>query len=118
MILRYPRDWTEEGVGVLSLWFYGDRWNDTEPMFVAIANATSDAAVVYHSNPDAVLIDDWTEWRIDLQEFSDQGVDLTNVNSITIGFGNRNNPVAGGRGQMWFDDFRLHYRPAAQELEP
>ena len=45
--------------------------------------------------------------------FADQGVDITNINTISIGFGNRNNPVAGGSGEMWFDDIRL-YRPTPE----
>jgi hypothetical protein len=40
--------------------------------------------------------------------FADQGVNLTNVDSITLGFGNRDNPVAGGSGLMYFDDIRLY----------
>ncbi|MHC4071060.1 MAG: hypothetical protein ACYTGS_03345 [Planctomycetota bacterium] len=49
-------------------------------------------------------INTWTEWVIDLAAF---GVDLTNVNSITIGFGTKNSPAAGGPGTMYFDDIRL-----------
>ena len=104
MTLLYPRDWTEEGVGVLSLWFYGNPGNAPEPMYVAL----NGSAVVYYSNPIEVVIDTWIEWRIDLQEFADQGVNLANVTSITIGFGDKKNPVAGGRGEMWFDDIRLY----------
>ncbi len=101
------RDWTEEGVGVLSLWFYGDADNAAERMYVAL----NGSAVVYHGNPNAVLIDEWTEWRIDLQEFAAQGVNLANVNTIAIGFGDKNNLQAGGSGMVFFDDIRL-YRPA------
>jgi len=57
------------------------------------------------------LIDTWTEWTIDLQEFAAQGVNLTNVNTISIGFGDKNNLQAGGSGMVLFDDIRL-YRPA------
>jgi len=67
--------------------------------------------VVNHDNPDAAQIETWTEWNIDLQAFADQGVNLANVNTIALGLGNRNNPVAGGSGKMYFDDIRL-YRPA------
>ena len=104
LTLTYPRDWTEEGVGVLSLWFRGDSSNAAEPMYIVL-NGT---AVVNHDNPNAAQIDNWTQWNIDLQEF---GVNLTKVNKITLGFGNRNNPVVGGSGLVYFDDFRL-YRPA------
>jgi hypothetical protein len=109
MTLVWPRDWTEEGVGVLSLWFYGDASNAAERMYVAL----NGVATVYHDNPDVVLIDTWTEWRIDLQDFAAQGVNLANVNTISIGFGDKNNLQAGGTGMVLFDDIRL-YRPAPE----
>jgi len=85
-------------------------------MYVAVANATGPTAVVYHDNPDATLVDDWTQWNIDLEEISNAGVVLTTVDRLTIGFGNRNNPQPGGSGLMFIDDIRL-YRPAT-EPEP
>ncbi len=107
LTLVYPRDWTEEGVGQLSLWFRGDPANAAERMYVAL----NGNAVVYHDNPNAAQIDKWTEWAIDLQAF--QGVTLTNVNTITIGFGTKGSPAAGGSGKMYFDDIRLYQpRPA------
>jgi len=113
MTLVSARDWTEEGVGVLSLWFYGDTSNAAERMYVAL----NGSATVYHDNPDAALIEEWTEWTIDLQEFAVQGVNLANVNTISIGFGDKNNLQAGGLGLVFFDDIRL-YRPAEPEPEP
>jgi len=114
LTLVSARDWTKEGVGVLSLWFYGNVSNAAERMYVAL----NGSAVVYHDNPDAVLIDGWTEWPIDLQEFAAQGVNLANVNTISIGFGDKNNLQASGSGLVFFDDIRL-YRPAPEpELEP
>jgi len=107
MTLVYPRDWTEEGVGVLSLWFCGDAANAAERMYVNL----NGIATVYHDNPDAALIEEWTEWTIDLQEFAAKGVNLANVNTISIGFGDKNNLQAGGSGMVLFDDIRL-YRPA------
>jgi hypothetical protein len=70
--------------------------------------------VVFHENPDATTIKTWTDWNIYLQEFADQGVDLTNVDTISIGFGDKNNPQAGGLGVMYFDDIRL-YRPEPEQ---
>ena len=105
--LSSRRDWTEEGVGVLSLWFHGDTANAAEPLYVAL----NGSAVVFHDNPNAVLIDEWTEWTIDLQAFADQSVNLDNINTIAIGLGNKKNPVAGGSGTIYIDDIRL-YRPA------
>ncbi|MEE9365382.1 MAG: LamG-like jellyroll fold domain-containing protein, partial [Dehalococcoidales bacterium] len=105
--LSSPRDWTEEGVVVLSIWFYGDASNAAEPLYVAL----NGNAVVTHDNPNAAQIEAWTEWTIDLQLFADQGVNLANVNTIAIGLGNKKNPLAGGSGKIYIDDIRL-YRPA------
>src|SRR4030042_1451649 len=44
--LDYPRAWTAESIAELSLWFYGDLENSIEPMYVAIANAAGQPAVV------------------------------------------------------------------------
>jgi len=97
------RDWTEEGVTKLSLWLIGDAANAPERLFVAL-NGT---AVVYHADTNVAQTSAWTEWVIDLQAFADQGVNLANVNTLTIGFGTKNSPAAGGTGTMYFDDIRL-----------
>ena len=101
--LAYPRDWTEEGVAKLILWFRGGSANAPERMFVAL----NGSAVVYHDDQNAAQAAAWTAWVIDLQAFADQGVDLTNVDTITIGFGTKNSPAAGGSGRMYFDDIQL-----------
>ncbi len=108
MTLTYPRDWTENGVSTLSIWFRGDSANAAETLYVAL----NGSAVVNHDNPNAAQITTWTEWTIDLQAFADQGVNLANVNTIALGLGNKKNPVAGGSGTMYFDDIRL-YAPAS-----
>jgi hypothetical protein len=111
-VLTYPRDWTENGVNTLTIWFRGISENAAETLYVAL----NDSAVVNHDNPDAAQITTWTQWNIDLQAFADQGVNLANVNTIALGLGNRNNPVAGGSGTMYFDDIRLY--PPPQESAP
>jgi len=93
--------WQSQDIGIPS--------NAAEPMYVAL----NGNAVVYHDDPSAALIDTWTEWTIDLQEFAAQGVNLANVNTISIGFGDKNNLQAGGSGLVFFDDIRL-YRPEPQ----
>jgi len=107
LTLTDTRDWTQEGVGVLTIWFRGEAANAAEPLYVAL----NGNAVVTHENPDAAQLGTWTEWTIDLQVFADQGVNLTNVNTISLGLGNKSNPLAGGTGVMYIDDIRL-YRPA------
>jgi len=101
------RDWTRQGVGVLTIWFMGDAANAAETLYVAL----NSSAVVNHDNPNAAQITTWTQWNIDLQAFADQGVNLANVNTIAFGLGNKKNPVVGGSGTMYFDDIRLYRSP-------
>ncbi|NQT02739.1 MAG: hypothetical protein HQ580_11995, partial [Planctomycetes bacterium] len=107
LTLTSNRDWTVNGVNTLTIWYRGVSSNAAETMYVVL----NGSAGVDNDNPDAAQKSAWTQWNIDLQAFADQGVNLANVNSITLGLGNRNNPVAGGAGMMYFDDIRL-YAPA------
>ncbi len=103
LTLASHRDWTVNGVNTLTIWFRGASGNAAEQMYVALnSNARVD-----HDNPDAATSTSWTEWNIPLQAFADQGVNLANVNSITLGLSS----VTGGAGMMYFDDIRL-YPPA------
>jgi hypothetical protein len=40
--------------------------------------------------------------------FAAQGVNLIDVDTLSIGLGDRNNRQPGGRGKMYFDDIRLY----------
>jgi hypothetical protein len=98
-----PPNWTEEVIGTTML------SNDAEPMYVTVANTVGEPAVVYHDNPDAAQIDTWTEWIIPLQAFADQGINLTNIDKIAIGFGTKGNTTTpGSSGKMYFDDIKLY----------
>ena len=103
LTLTSNRDWTVNGVNTLTIWFRGESSNAAEQMYVAL----NGSARVDHDDPDAAMSTSWTEWNIDLQAFADQGVNLANVNSITLGLSS----VTGGTGKMYFDDIRL-YPPA------
>jgi len=101
--LTTNRDWTIKGVNTLTIWFRGSGSNAAENLYVALnGNARVD-----HDNPDAALRTSWTEWKIDLTRFADQGVNLADVSSITLGLSS----VTSGTGIMYFDDIRL-YAPA------
>jgi hypothetical protein len=98
-------EWTDQDVGMLS--------NEAEPMYVSVQDGNGTSATVYNDDSNAALIDEWTGWNIDLQEFSDAGVVLTDVSKLSIGFGDKENPQPGGSGLVFFDDIRL-YRPAPE----
>ncbi len=103
LTLASNRDWTVNSVNTLTIWFRGEAANAAETLYVAL----NGSARVNNDNPDAATVTRWTAWNIELQKFADQGVNLSNVNSITIGLSS----VTGGSGTMYFDDIRL-YPPA------
>jgi hypothetical protein len=109
LTLDYPRDWTQQGVDKLIIWFRGVSSNDAEPLYLAVSNSTGEPVVVVYDNPAATRVLLWTEWVTPLQDFAEQGIDLTDVNSIAIGIGTRDNTTTpGGEGKMFIDDIRLY----------
>ncbi len=116
LTLDSPRDWTASDVKTLIIWFHGDYANDAAGIYVAIANVGGAPVVVAHEDPAATQIHGWTRWDISLQEFADKGINLTDVNTITIGIGDKANPP-GGAGKMYFDDIGLLPLEDEPELE-
>ena len=100
--------WVDQDIGIES--------NDAEPLYVAVSNGAGAPAVIVHDDPAAANIVTWTEWVIPLQAFTDQGINLTNVDSIAIGLGTQGNmTTAGGSGKMYIDDIRLYQPREAAE---
>jgi len=100
LTLTSNRDWTVNGVNTLTIWYRGETGNAAEALYVAL----NGSARVDHDDPDAATVTSWKAWNIDLQAFADKGVNLSNVNSITLGLSS----VTGGTGIMYFDDIRLY----------
>ena len=96
-------DFQVKSVDTLTIWFRGASGNAAETLYVTL----NGSARVDCDIPDAATTTRWTPWNIPLQAFADQGVNLSNVNSITLGLAS----VTGGTGTMYFDDIRL-YPPA------
>ncbi|MHC4586746.1 MAG: hypothetical protein ACYS3N_19630 [Planctomycetota bacterium] len=103
LTLTSNRDWTVNGVDTLTIWFRGEAANTAETMYVTLNGSAS----VDNDNPDATQATGWTEWNTPLQAFADQGVNLANVTSITLGLSSGSD----GTGKMYYDDIRL-YPPA------
>ncbi|MEJ2703781.1 MAG: PA14 domain-containing protein [Sedimentisphaerales bacterium] len=110
LALTWPRDWTEEGVADLSLWYRGDAANAADPLYVAVSNASGAPAVVTNADPAAAQTDAWTQWIIPLQSFEEKGIKQANVDQIALGLGRTGGASAGGSGTVYIDDIRL-YRP-------
>jgi hypothetical protein len=92
--------WRSEDVGIIS--------NDPEPLYVALEDVNNDVGVKYYDDPNAALIETWTEWNIDLADANFSSVDMTQVVNVYIGLGNRDTPISGGSGVLYLDDIRLY----------
>jgi hypothetical protein len=98
-----PPNWTDEVIGTTMI------SNDAEPMYVAVTGSDGEPVIVYHDDPDAAQNETWAEWVIPLQDLENQGLVLTDVDSIAIGFGTKGNmTTSGGSGKIYFDDIRLY----------
>jgi hypothetical protein len=105
-----PCDWAALGVKVLTLYFYGDPDNDaniTEQMYVGLEDISGPGSYAQVTYPDMtdIRVAEWQQWHIALRDFN--SVDLANVKKVYIGFGNRDVPVPGGSGVVYFDDIGL-----------
>ncbi|MHC4228037.1 MAG: LamG-like jellyroll fold domain-containing protein, partial [Planctomycetota bacterium] len=105
------QQWMHQDIGILA--------NNAEPLYVSLANAGGTPAVVVNEDANAAVTDVWTQWNIHLNKFSDQGINLADIDKIAVGLGARGGATAaGGSGTMFIDDIRL-LRPAPQpEPEP
>jgi hypothetical protein len=74
-------------------------------MYIGLEDSSGHSAFKSHSNPNATQIGKWAQWLIDLNDFTD--VNLTDVQRIYIGFGDRNEPNQDGSGLMFIDDIYL-----------
>lgn len=105
-----PQNWVSGNEKALALHFYGSADNDTDPMYLVLDDGNVSVVSVYGvlgEDPNDVKKEEWQEWNIDLEDFISAGLDLSNVVSIAVGFGDRDNSQAGGLGIVHFDDIRL-----------
>lgn len=102
-------DWTQQNLGSLDLYFYGDPNNlqANDPLYILVEDAEANTAVVvYGDDPADLGEEEWHYWQIPLREFA--GVDRSNLVRMAIGFGDPANPTAGGVGGMHVDTIRLY----------
>ena len=103
-----PQNWASIGEKSLELFFYGQADNDSVcQMYFVIDDGNFEKVIPYNGDPNDIKREIWQPWRIDLQNID--GINLSNIESITIGFdNNENQPTAIGYGYVYFDDIRLY----------
>lgn len=99
------QDWTADGGDTLMLYFQGKTDNSQEPLYVGVEDSANAVAVVVNPDSEAVLKNEWTEWKIPLSSFA--GVNTAGVKKLYIGVGSRTNPTPGGTGLLYIDDIQF-----------
>jgi len=97
-------NWQSQDIGIQS--------NIAEQLYVALQDSANKTAVVKHSDPAATTISTWTEWNIPLTNFT--GLNLRAIKKLSIGVGDRTNPLRGSSGSLYIDDIQLRLPPPAQ----
>jgi hypothetical protein len=98
------------GAKSLVLYFYGTPGNDANfPMYVTLTDGSGNSAQVnYYGEMNDIDVASWHEWNIDLNQFVEaNGVNMSNVQQITIGFGIPGEQAATD-GTVYFDDIQLY----------
>jgi hypothetical protein len=102
--------WQSRDIGIIS--------NDPEPLYLALQDTGLNVGIVKHNDPNAALIETWTEWNIDLADANFASLDMHNIDRVHIGLGDRNTPTTGGKGVVYFDDIRLYPTRCFLSLRP
>jgi hypothetical protein len=83
--------------------------NAPDNLYVIVEDGGGASAVSANpDNPAAVQSAVWRKWSMDLQAIADEGVNLQNIRSLTIGVGDKVGQALGGTGTLFLDDIGLH----------
>ncbi|MFQ6036257.1 MAG: discoidin domain-containing protein, partial [Sedimentisphaerales bacterium] len=85
--------------------------NTAAPLYVSLADSANKTATVKHPDAAATTISAWTQWNVDLAEFT--GVNPRSIKKMIIGVGDKANPQPAS-GLVYFDDIGLYPPQPAQ----
>ncbi len=112
-----PQDWLSNNIVALTLNFRGEDDNAQQPLYLRIEDDNGASFEITHDHDYAVQTETYRQADIDLSEFSDNGVDLSQVKKLTIGVGNKSSsPGQGGANRIYIDYIRL-YQPRCLNLD-
>jgi len=113
-VLAVGSDWDREQVRAMSVWFKGEPDNSAEWMYVELVDGAGRLRRVFYPDVVATRYEAWTQWHIALGAF--QGVNLADVESVSLGIGTPGGGNPAGAGRMRFDDIRLYRRRCVPEM--
>ncbi|MCJ7692870.1 MAG: LamG domain-containing protein, partial [Sedimentisphaerales bacterium] len=116
--LEIGPDWTVGGAEAVVINFYGKSSNLADAnnqMYFAAEDGDSEIAVITYPDVTDLQEPEWHEWNISLQQFIDEGVDVTDVAKVYIGFGDRTLSESSGNiiaapSTVYFDDLEVRPR--------
>jgi sulfatase modifying factor 1 len=108
-------NWNPCDTTLLVLNFYGQPDNvvdEVDPLWVELKDTAGNSAKVVYGDgegedPQHLTEASWHEWVIDMADFSEDGVDVTDLASVAIGVGWEDATAPGGSGTLNFDEIRL-----------
>ena len=79
--------------------------NKPDQLYVVVQDSANKSVTVKHPDgANAVLANQWTQWRIPLSQLT--GVNTKAIKKMTIGIGDRSAPKAGAAGHLFIDDIQ------------
>jgi len=85
--------------------------NSAEPLYVAVEDSAGKVKVIRHPDGIATARPGWRLWQIPLSDIELAGLKTNSIQALSIGVGDRENPIAGGSGLVFVDDIGFG-RPA------
>jgi len=82
-----------------------DRTNSLAGLYAVVEDSAGKSVILMHPDPAAANLAAWTQWKIPLSDLA--GVNLAKVKKLSIGVGDRKNPVADGAGRIYIDDIQV-----------
>jgi hypothetical protein len=104
----------------MTLYFIGDATNTWDAktlgsinghrLWVQLKEVGTDVKLVQHTDINQMAEEVWHEWNIPLKTFSDAGVNLSNLDCVSIGIGGtlKVGQSKASNGQIHLDDIRLY----------
>jgi regulation of enolase protein 1 (concanavalin A-like superfamily) len=79
--------------------------NIQDELYVKVEDSAGKSKKFVHPDPAAVLINDWTEWKIPLSSIV--GVNVARIKKVYIGVGDGSGSTPNGAGRIFIDDIRV-----------
>ncbi len=98
-----PQNFNVNGYNVLSLAVYGENHNDAGQLSITLTDSSTSSATVASGQTDFFELEEWTVLTFPLQDFVDQGLDVTTITGMAITITNLDGQ-APAEGDLLIDD--------------